>query len=167
MKRKLRLLRENISIVIAGVALIISIASLIVATKNVRVKTVILSAISPDPMVLMVNEERTKRELLPLVESVVLNRSATDKACDMRDNNYFAHESPSGRSPWFFFATAGYDYIDAGENLVDGLDNEDAMKALMKSEKHRDNILDPDYEEMSIGRCGAYTAQHFGKPQAK
>ena len=55
-----------------------------------------------------------------------------------------------------------YDEITSGENLTNGLDDKSAMNALMNSEGHKRNILDPDYEEIGVGRCGPYLVQHFG-----
>ncbi len=98
---------NKISLILSSAALTVSMGSLILVTIYSKPKTVILSATSLDPIIVAVNKEREKRNIPKLNESPVLNRSATDKACDMRDKNYFAHESPDGKTLWYFFAIAG------------------------------------------------------------
>jgi uncharacterized protein YkwD len=40
------------------------------------------------------------------------------KANDMATLSYFAHTSPSGLTPWHWFAKANYVFSYAGENLA-------------------------------------------------
>ena len=57
-----------------------------------------------DELLRLVNEERAKVSVAPLVIDARLNQSAQKKADDMVKNNYFAHVSPvDGRQ--------GYTYI--------------------------------------------------------
>ena len=109
-----------------------------------------------------VNQERMKIGLKPLTENQKLVDSATAKACHLRDNNYWGHVSPDGTTPWGFFNEAGYVYRYAGENLCKHYTEAGCMSAWMKSEKHRDNILDSRFKEIGTGKCGVYTVQHFG-----
>ena len=98
-----------------------------------------------------VNQERVAQGLEQLVENDVLNEVARLKAWDMLGNDYFAHTSPKGLNPWYWFDKAGYPYKYAGENL--GMDFETAgsvYEAWMKSEKHRENILSAKYEEIGV-----------------
>jgi len=62
------------------------------------------------------NQERLKYDLPPLSFNSTLARSATAKAQDMFENNYWAHTSPTGTNPWDFFKQEGYQYSIAGEN---------------------------------------------------
>lgn len=95
------------------------------------------------------NAERTKAGLKPLRLNTKLNLAAQDKANDMFANDYWAHFSPTGTSPWFFFEKEEYHYLYAGENLAkDFSDSGSIVNAWMNSEKHRENILKPDYEEV-------------------
>ncbi|HAP37837.1 TPA: hypothetical protein DCQ19_03085, partial [Candidatus Shapirobacteria bacterium] len=64
------------------------------------------------------NQERLKYDLPPLSFNSTLARSATAKAQDMFENNYWAHTSPTGTNPWDFFKQEGYQYSIAGENLA-------------------------------------------------
>ncbi len=98
-----------------------------------------------------VNQERVKQGLEQLIESEVLNKVAELKAQDMLGNDYFAHTSPDGVDPWFWFDKVGYPYRFAGENL--GMDFKTVTavhEAWMKSEAHKDNILSNKYKEIGV-----------------
>lgn len=111
---------------------------------------------------------------LPLLHyNPVLSASATAKARDMFANNYWAHKSPSGKTPWYFFKANGYQYSVAGENLAkDFYDTDTVIKAWMNSTTHRANIVNVKYQEVGIGVVdgvlnGVKTTlvvQHFGAP---
>ena len=119
------------------------------------------------------NEERTKVGLEPLVYSSVLSESAKEKAEDMFKYDYWAHNSPQGKTPWTFFDSVGYKYSVAGENLAkDFYDTDSLMKAWMNSPTHKENIIHPKYQEIGIavvnGTLGGIkttlVVQHFGTP---
>jgi len=120
------------------------------------------------------NAERKALGLPALSFNSVLSQSAESKANDMFSNNYWAHTSPQGISPWDFFKTAGYEYSVAGENLAkDFYDTEGLMKAWMNSPTHRDNIVKEKYQEIGIavvngvldGVKTTLVVQHFGTPR--
>ncbi len=80
-----------------------------------------------------------------------LNLAAFAKAEDMLANDYFAHVSPNGVRPWFWFKALGYNYSFAGENLAIGFeDAHDLERSWMDSPKHRANILSPNYSDMGV-----------------
>ncbi|MBN1263500.1 MAG: hypothetical protein JW991_04045 [Candidatus Pacebacteria bacterium] len=107
--------------------------------------------ISPDRLIELTNRERATRGLAPLENNSLLNEAARRKAGDMFSLDYWAHFSPTGRSPWAFFKETGYHYLFAGENLArDFNDSESVVAAWMESPSHRDNILGQDYEEIGI-----------------
>lgn len=119
------------------------------------------------------NLERQKQNLPLLHYNKILSESAKSKAEDMFANNYWAHNSPQGKTPWDFFKSAGYQYSIAGENLAkDFYDTESLMKAWMNSPTHRDNILNTKYQEIGIavvdgvlnGVKTTLVVQHFGTP---
>ncbi|BAF60352.1 Uncharacterized protein PTH_2171 [Pelotomaculum thermopropionicum SI] len=117
-------------------------------------------------MVDLVNQERVKAGLKPLVVDERLVKSARAKSQDMVDKNYFAHTSPSGVTPWDLMKAQGVTYRYAGENLAGNQTVERAHEALMNSPGHRENILNPNYTHIGIGivRGGPYGAmftQHF------
>lgn len=128
------------------------------------VTTLQVTAPTPAPsMLTLINQARILADIPEVKPNPVLDGTAMIKACDMRDRNYFEHKDPDGRMPWHLFIEAGYNYDEAGENLVQGsTDPMTAMFYLMSSEGHRKNILDSRYTEIGIAVCGKYTVQHFG-----
>lgn len=116
----------------------------------------------------MVNQERIKAGVAPLKIDMRMVESARTKSQDMITNNYFSHTSPTlgGFASLIRNATGG-DYAYVGENLAGNRTVEAAMKALMNSEGHRKNILNPKYTHMGIGIVnggpyGKMFTQHFG-----
>ena len=80
-----------------------------------------------------------------------LTNAAYAKAYDMANNNYWAHFSPSGRSPWSFISAAGYRYRAAGENLAYGFDSASGVySGWMNSPSHRANVLKARYRDVGI-----------------
>lgn len=122
----------------------------------------------------LVNQERKKLGLPTLKQNLILDQAAYLKAKDILERDYFAHWNPEGKSPWYFFELAGYDYKAAGENLAIGfLDSEEVFKAWMDSPSHRSNILNPNFIEMGIsvlkgefqGNEVFVVVQLFGSPK--
>ena len=119
------------------------------------------------------NQERIKNNLPPLKVNQLLINSATAKAHAMLDSNCWSHYCPNGKSPWDFFNDVKYDYIYAGENLAEGfVDNQTLITAWMNSPSHKENILNPNFEEIGIGyaqgtfqniKNNTVIAVHFGK----
>ncbi len=121
----------------------------------------------------LTNQNRQSQNLSVLSVNPVLNEVAQLKANDMAEKGYFAHISPDGKAPWYFFDKAGYNYEYAGENLaVDFTDSVDVDTAWMNSPSHKANILKNAYTEIGTGiATGTYegsptifVAQEFGKP---
>lgn len=119
----------------------------------------------------LINEKRRENNLAPLSLSRELSESATKKATDMFHENYWAHISPTGISPWSFITSSGYQYVYAGENLAKDFNySDEVVSAWMNSPTHRANILKPEYTDIGLsvlnGRLnGAETTlvvQHFG-----
>ncbi|MFH1705897.1 MAG: CAP domain-containing protein [Patescibacteria group bacterium] len=109
------------------------------------------SDITPERVIQLTNDERIRRGLKPLKNDASLNEAALRKAGDMFAFDYWAHQSPSGREPWSFLKEVGYDYRVAGENLArDFYDADSAVEAWMKSQTHRENILNPKFSEIGI-----------------
>jgi hypothetical protein len=107
--------------------------------------------ISVEKIISLVNIEREKNSLKPLNLSSELSSAAINKAHDMFDNNYWAHISPTGITPWKFINDAGYNYVYAGENLAKSFDtSEEVVDAWMKSPTHRANILKQEYTDIGL-----------------
>lgn len=109
------------------------------------------SQISPERVVELTNQERAKIGASPLKLNPNLSEAAQRKAGDMFAFNYWAHTSPSGRDPWSFFKEVGYNFIFAGENLArDFATPESVVAAWMVSPSHRENLLNPKYQEIGV-----------------
>ncbi|MGC4379429.1 CAP domain-containing protein [Fictibacillus sp. Mic-4] len=115
----------------------------------------------------LVNKERSKQGLAPLKDNASLDKTATLKAEDMRDKNYFDHNSPTYGDPFQMMKQFGINYSRAAENIAAGQkDAQDVMDSWMKSPGHRANILDPNLKEIGIGYAtggsyGTYWVQQF------
>ncbi len=108
--------------------------------------------ISKHVLVYLINKEREERNILPLKEDPLLTLAAQLKAKDMLEREYFSHEDPQGNPPWEWLKKVGYDFQVAGENLAIGfLDSEEVFLAWKNSFLHRQNLLNPAFEEMGIG----------------
>lgn len=106
---------------------------------------------SEQEMFAMVNEERRKRDLKPLVFNEALAEVGRNHGKDMLRRGYFSHNTPEGITPFDRMESAGIDYTFAGENLAFAQDTGIAMDGLMKSPGHRENILSPSFGKMGIG----------------
>ena len=119
------------------------------------------------------NGNRTADTMPSLKVSPLLEVAAQQKADDMAKNGYFAHTSPSGITPWYWFQKAGYKFAYAGENLaINFSDSKDIINAWMNSPLHRENILNSHFTEIGIGIArgmyqgqeAVFVAQLFGEP---
>lgn len=109
-------------------------------------------------MVDLVNQERVQRGLNPLQVDMRLVELARLKSQDMIDLNYFSHTSPTYGSPFDMMRQAGVEYRTAGENLAGASTVERAHNALMQSDGHRRNILNPAFTHIGVGiiKGGSY-----------
>ncbi|WP_026688992.1 CAP domain-containing protein [Alteribacter aurantiacus] len=118
-------------------------------------------------VVRLTNEERTQRGLPELEIAEDVSDVARDKSADMRDNNYFDHNSPTHGSPFDMMRSYGVDYNAAGENIAAGQQTpEQVVDAWMNSQGHRENILSNNYTEIGVGHVeggqyGHYWTQMF------
>jgi hypothetical protein len=112
----------------------------------------IASSITAERVVALVNQARSKAGLAPLQENAKLSAAAGAKAEDMLKNDYFAHNSPGGKTPWYWIERAGYNYKFAGENLAMNFESaEEEQKAWMDSPTHKKNILNSSYNDIGVG----------------
>ena len=167
------LLREpmviGITIVVAvlfGVQLLYS-----VALPNSNFFAVVL----PSVVFELTNTERATAKIGGLTISPLLTAGAEAKANDMATKSYFAHTSPDGKTPWYWFGEVGYRFTYAGENLaVHFNDSETVENAWLNSPGHRANILNPNFTEIGIataqgiyqGVLTTFIVEEFGRPMA-
>ena len=117
------------------------------------------------------NSQRGKEELPLLQENSKLNASAVIKAEDMLAKQYFDHNSPSGEGVADLAEMVGYEFIAIGENLAMGnfQDDEALVQGWVDSPGHRENILNPRYQEIGVavlqgefaGETTWLAVQHF------
>lgn len=97
------------------------------------------------------NDARQTQGLHGLRLNQKLNQAAYLKGKDMFTEQYWAHVSPTGTKPWKWFADAGYNYSEAGENLAKNFRTAEATTtAWLNSPEHRANILDPHYKDVGF-----------------
>lgn len=107
--------------------------------------------ISSEELLSLTNKERQNAGVNSLILSDKLSEAASKKAQDMFDYNYWAHNSPTGKTPWIFIKSAGYKYVYAGENLARGFTTTDSViKAWMASPDHRNNMLSSNYGDVGF-----------------
>lgn len=108
--------------------------------------------------------------------SPTLSEAAENKLDNMIDEQYWAHNSKSGKTPWNFINDANYNYDKAGENLAKNyLQAEATVEAWVNSESHRQNMLDRDYTEVGFasrtalinGESTTLTVAMYAKPTQK
>lgn len=132
-------------------------------------------AFADDPeqqVVVLVNDERAKRGLPPLIVASELTSSARAYAREMATQDFFAHVAPDGSTLVSRDEAAGYrnwSYLE--ENLAAGQPTPNqAVVAWMASPAHREDILSPNVRETGVGlfvQPGSpyvyYWVQEFGR----
>ncbi len=112
--------------------------------------------LAPDPqaeqqMFELVNRERQKAGVRPLVFDDRLRDAARAHSRDMFEKGYFSHVSPTTGSPFDRLRAAGIGFQTAGENLAYAPSVDIAHDGLMNSPGHRANILNPAFGKIGIG----------------
>jgi uncharacterized protein YkwD len=90
---------------------------------------------------------------------------------DMATNNYFSHTDSLGRSPGTRFAAFGYPYYPWGEDIAAGYsDAQDTLNQWINAcdpdssgnctYAHRQNMLNPEFLVMGIGRANSATSTY-------
>jgi hypothetical protein len=139
-------------------------------------KTVFFADLTKTALIQLTNQERQSLGLPTLKENPQLTQAAYQKAADMLAQDYFSHWSPTGVSPWYWFKKEGYNYQIAGENLAIGfLDSDEVVRAWLNSPSHRDNLLNPNFQEIGLavlkgdfqGSETTVVVQLFAKPISK
>ena len=120
----------------------------------------------------LVNDERDRYGVAPLVRNDTLDNQADQYACEMIYYEFFAHENPiTGTTLPDRADEFSYDYAYIGENLAAGQQSPVAVvRAWMNSTGHRDAILDDGFDEVGVGvrvggPYGTYWVLEFGRPR--
>ncbi len=129
------------------------------------------ASFGPDAIIALTNAKRAENGLPPVANNESLASAASGKAANMLSENYWSHNSPSGKTPWSFITASGYRYLYAGENLArDFSDAGSLVSAWMDSPSHKSNLLDKNFNEIGVavtwgnltGREGTLVVQMFG-----
>ncbi|MDN5346447.1 MAG: hypothetical protein PWP65_11 [Clostridia bacterium] len=99
----------------------------------------------------LVNQERVKNGLRPLILHPGLTELARKKSQDMVENNYFGHKSPTYGYFYNMVYNAGIRFTSVGENLAMARDARKAFYQFLASEPHRANMLNPGFTHTGIG----------------
>ena len=115
-----------------------------------------LGQLAPDPtaeerMLELVNVEREKVGLKPLVWDSALTDLGRAHSLEMFNEGYFAHNSPTNGTPFDRMRKAGIQFVTAGENLAYAPSVQVAHEGLMNGPGHRENILRPEFGKIGIG----------------
>lgn len=130
------------------------------------------SNISVSELIENTNKQREKAGLNNLAINPKLNEAALLKAQDMFENNYWAHNSPTGVTPWKWLSDVSYTYDVAGENLAKNFPTAVAtVDAWMASPSHKANILDARYQEVGFavvdgvidGKTNTIVVAYYGR----
>ena len=164
---RMRIAAALLAVVFVIEGLFLAHTLLILPTNN------FFAAIFATVLVDETNQSRMTQNLGKLASNPALERAAQMKADDMAAKSYFAHNAPDGKTPWYWFDQAGYDYAAAGENLaVNFTDSKDVTQAWLASPTHRANIMNANYTEIGIasahgtykGKEAIFVVQEFGRP---
>jgi uncharacterized protein YkwD len=123
-----------------------------------------------DQVFSLINAERTKRGISPLVRDDRLDTAAQGHSNDMACNNFMSHTGSDGSSVWDRMNEAGYNWIGGAENIAGGYPTPSSVVAgWMNSDSHRGNILSPYLEDIGIAYAyessayyGYYWTTDFG-----
>jgi Cysteine-rich secretory protein family len=107
----------------------------------------------------LTNKARMQLGGTELKPNTQLTSAAQAKADDMAKQQFFAHTAPDGTMAWDYIKQTPYSYEIAGENLA--ITNESAETVItswMNSPSHKENIVNPSYQDIGIGiaRYGDY-----------
>lgn len=103
-----------------------------------------------------INNARAENGMGALAASGCVTYVAQLRSQDMAANSYFAHTSPTGETAFTLLRSHGVAYAWAGENLARNNYPESeavgvAIRDLMNSSGHRDNMLNSHYTHMGVG----------------
>lgn len=114
----------------------------------------------------LLNEERVTAGRAPLAPSTGLADIALSHARDMYVNGYVSHVSPTTGGVRDRVEASGIRLAVAGENLALASSTRAVHDGFVKSESHRNNMLEPSYDRVGIaavnGPYGLMIVQVFG-----
>jgi hypothetical protein len=116
-----------------------------------------------EELLTLINQERSKRELRPLIQDNTLTAIAREHSKGMAQQGFISHDLPFGDLKTRLYR-AGYFHEVTHENLASARTVAKAHAALLKSSPHKENILAKDVTRIGIGisqRPAPYSSQLF------
>lgn len=119
----------------------------------------------------LVNEERKKANVQPLIMNSKLEQTAQNYAKTMATQGFFGHVTPEGQTlkdrlePYTLpqKCTTCVERYEVGENIAQGqFTPQEVMRDWMNSPSHKAAILSSAFRELGIGISGGIWVQHFG-----
>ena len=99
----------------------------------------------------LTNQDRAGSGVAALSENSQLDSAAEAKAANMFALDYWAHDSPTGETPWDFITASGYSYSAAAENLAEGFyTSSEVVSAWMASPEHETNMMNSAYKDIGV-----------------
>lgn len=141
---------KNFFIRLLFFVLLLIIIVLIFSTVNNIVYSVTINENEQIIVLEKINEKRQEYGLDSLEFREDLNLIAKQKAEDLINNNYFAHESPTYGNISNMLDENDVNYNIAGENLAGVTTVDLAIDGWMNSEAHKSNILEAKYKYTGI-----------------
>jgi uncharacterized protein YkwD len=110
----------------------------------------------------LVNFEREKQGINPLIWNDQLAAVARTHSVDMAQRGFVDHISPDGLSPFDRMDNAGIVYQSAAENIAEGQRTpQEVVEKWMNASGHRANILDASYTHIGVGFYNYNWTQNF------
>lgn len=98
----------------------------------------------------LINNKRIENNLTEFEIDENLLNIARLKAQDIVENQYFSHNSPTYGSIFEMLNSNNITYTKASENIAKSSDANKAIETLMKSNSHKENILNNDFNYTGI-----------------
>jgi uncharacterized protein YkwD len=118
---------------------------------NFKTDKISVDASAEKQMFEAVNKERVSRIVPSLTSSELLTKVAEDHCSEMFRRGYFSHYTPEGLSPFDRMAQVDVIFNYAGENIALAPSVDLAMRGLMQSEGHKENILSTNFRQIGVG----------------
>ena len=111
------------------------------------------TALSQDEQIFfnLINNKRMENNLPEFEIDQTLLNIARLKCQDIAKNNYFSHTSPTYGTIYQMLQNNNFHYSKASENIARAVNADTAIKNLMNSDSHKNNILSKDFNYTGIG----------------
>lgn len=112
----------------------------------------------------LTNIERSQVGSPPLRLNSQLITAAQAHTNLMAQHNTLNHQLPGEPSLGDRIAQAGYRWSAIAENIAQGQQTPEAvLQSWMNSTGHRNNLLNPNYQDLGVGYANNYWTQNFGR----